>query len=158
MKSKGKGKHSAPQKAATRAKQRSVKYNLPYTSIGERQNVLTLRGLGKTLKEIEEAMGISKATICRILDQWKKTKKLPPKAKTGRPSQITSTIEDEIVAMSEADRLLTSTHINALLRERYPEINVSDSKIRRVLVKNGLFGRVCSRKTLLRAANKAEKA
>ena len=85
MKAKGKGKHSNPQKAAKKARTRKLKYNLSYISLGERQNVLTLRDEGYTIAKIAATMRIGTKSVSRILKQWRETKNFAPKPKKVVP-------------------------------------------------------------------------
>jgi transposase len=147
-----------PEKATLPRKQkRKSLRKLPYLSNEERHTIVVLKKMGKTHTEIGTALGCHRTSSVRIVNAFRKSASFQPKKKTGRPKKISLEIEQEIVRLSEENRLLTSGHINSLLREKDPNFAVHDSLIRRVLIKNGLDGCVCSRKPLLRAPNKVKR-
>ena len=65
--------------------------------------------------------------------------------------------QTKIVQLCEEYRKRPASEINAMMREEDPSFKVNDTAIRYYLRKNGLHGRICSRKPLLRPANKVNR-
>jgi hypothetical protein len=84
---------------------------------------------------------------------YKETSSFASKPKSGRPSKLSEEQQKEIINLCEENRKRTSSQLNALCKEKLPEIKVSDSLIRRVLIKDGLHRRLCTRKPLLMGRN-----
>jgi transposase len=137
------------------ARSAQKKRHLPYTSLGERQTMHVLHNLGKKQYEIAEALGCSAKTVSRVLKQFKTTGNFLHKKKSGRPRKVTHEKEAELLRLCEENRKRCAPELNELLKEQDASFNVTNASICSYLRKNGLFGRVCSRKPLLRPANKA---
>ena len=131
--------------------------HLPYTSVGERQTMQVLHNLGKSNKEIATILGCNASTVGRILTKFKNSGSFSPKKKSGRPKKITPNKEARIVQLCEEYRKRPASEINAMMREEDPSFKVNDTAIRYYLRKNGLHGRICCRKPLLRPANKVKR-
>jgi hypothetical protein len=91
------------------------------------------------------------------MKKFEKTGDFRNKPKSGRPKKVTPEKEAEIVRLCEENRQRTAGEINSMMREEDPEFRIADRHVRRVLQKHGLDGRVCSRKPLLRPANKVKR-
>jgi transposase len=128
---------------------------MPYTSLGERQAIHLLHSLGKKNTEIAKLLGCSPKTCQRVLKAFRESGSFSPKPKSGRPRKVTPEKEAELIRLSEENRKRCAPELNALLKEQDASFDVANTSINFYLRKNGLFGRVCSRKPLLRPANKA---
>lgn len=144
-------------KNAVRAsKRRNKRHKLPYTSVGERQTMQVLRNLGHTVNEIASILNCGRATVFRQLKKFKLNGNFLDKQKPGRPRKITEQIELRLVSLVESNRKLTSALLSKTIQEEF-DLSVSDQQIRKVLNKHGYVGGVCSRKPLLREANKVKR-
>jgi transposase len=130
---------------------------LGYMSIGERQQVLLLKNLGYSEPDIALSLGCSERIVWRVLKKFRETADLADKPKVGRRRNTSPEIDAEIKALCEEDRTRTSGQIAAILKEKYPELKLSACTVRKRLVSFGLFGRMASRKPLLRDANKIKR-
>ena len=106
--------------------------------------------------DIAASIGCSASTVKRVLKAAKQGR-LGPRTKTGRPKKVSEKIRKQIIAMVEANRKMTPGEVIAEIRKENPAFNCSPQLIRLILFKAGLIGRVCVRKPLLRAANKAKR-
>jgi hypothetical protein len=79
------------------------------------------------------------------------------KPKSGRRKNTSQEIDKEIKTLCNEDRLRTSAQILALLKEKHPELKLLERTVRNRLISFGLFGRMASRKPLLREANKVKR-
>jgi transposase len=136
--------------------QRKKKYNLPYTSVGERQTMSVLASIGNSRDEITNILNCSKRTVQRQLKSFKETSSFLDKQKQGRPKKMSEEIEQQVVAWIEEDRRNTTAKLRKLVQEHFGVI-ICESSIRNVLKKKGYFGGVCARKPLLREQNKAKR-
>lgn len=98
-------------------------------------------------------MGYSRRTVLRQLKKFESTDSFADLAEVGAPKQanigFNTEKEAELVNLCNENRARTSGELNRLLMEQNPAFQVKDSNLRRVLIKNGLLGAVCSRKPLL---------
>jgi transposase len=122
-------------------------------SIGEKQTILVLKNMGSTLSQIGDAVSCSRQTAFRTIKQFKTDGHFLPKPKSGRPKKVTAQHEAEIIRLVEEDRRRTAGEINFIMQQQDPSFKVHNDHIGRILRKNGYFGRVCSKKTLLRPPN-----
>jgi transposase len=152
---------ASPQKKNSCVKKKiqksKAKRKLPYLSVGEKQTISALRQTGLTFDEVGSVVGCDRTTAIRVMQGFNKTGTFDNKPKTGRPKAVTAEKEAEIIRLCEEDRLRTAGEINAMMREQDADFRVADRHVRRILQKNGLNGRVCSRKPLLRPANKVKR-
>jgi transposase len=108
------------QKKASKKQQKPRK--LGYLTVGERQQVLLLKNLGYSEKDIALCLGCSKKTAYRTLKKFKETGNLLNKPKSGRKRNTTPEIDKEIKDLCNEDRSRTSTQITAMLKQKYHQI------------------------------------
>jgi transposase len=151
---------ASPQKAlpvAKVSKKSKKKLKFPYLTTAEKQSIVTLHNIGHTFKEIAMIAGCDRKTASRVVKQFKETESFSPKAKSGRPKKINAEKEAEIIALIEENRQRTSPEILTIMQERDPEFKVHPDHISSILRKHDYNGRVCSKKPLLRPANKVKR-
>jgi transposase len=131
------------------------KRHLPYTDLGERRAMQAIYNSGVSKAKVAKLLGCSLSTVKRVLRSFNLTGSFLPKPKSGRPRKVSPEKEGELVRLSEENRKRTSAELNSILKQQDASFAVSNCRISYYLRKNGLLGRVCSRKPLLRPANKA---
>jgi transposase len=139
------------------SKKQAKPQKMGYLNIGERQQVLLLKNLGYSEPDIAVALGCGERTVWRTLKRFRETGNLTNKPKIGRSRKTTPAVDREIAFLVEQDRSRTSTQLVAMLKDKYPDVQISASTVRRRLISLGLFGRMASRKPLLREANKLKR-
>jgi transposase len=137
------------------AKQKKIR-KLGYLDLGEKRQILCLTNLDFSPEDIG-ALGCSKRTVYRTLKRFQTSGNLAVKPKSGRSRNATPAIDIEIKRLCNEDRSRTSGQILAMLKENHPDLKLSERTVRERLVSFGLFGRVASRKPLLRDANKQKR-
>jgi transposase len=137
-------------------KKRQSKYELPHTSIGERQAMSLLTNIGKTRNEVAQILNCSKRTVQRQLKRFKETGCFNDKTRSGRNKKLTPEIEEQIVAWIEEDRRNSAPKLKALVLDKF-NVDVNERSIGLLLKKLGYFGGVCARKPLFREINKAKR-
>ena len=133
------------------------KRRLPYLSSEERAKIIALKyASNMSNTDIAASVGCSPTTVRRVLRADKKGILLP-KRKSGRPRKVSEAVRKRIISMVDANRKMTPGEVINELRKDNPAFNCSPQLIRLILFKAGLIGRVCVRKSLLRAVNKLKR-
>jgi transposase len=120
-----------------------------------RHSIIVLLQHNQCIKDICKIFGVSHSSVRRISKHPFKTKSSTTKT-TGRPSKTSNEVDDFILSTSEKNRLLLPTEIKKMVQERFG-VTISESSIKRRLVKDGLNGGVCVRKPLLSKINKLKR-
>jgi transposase len=110
---------------------------------------------GMTIKQASKVLGVSVSTVVRVRRQlFQKPTSAPQKV--GRRPNTTPEMDKFIVDEYEKNRKIVPRQISALLKTKFG-IHLGFTQIKGRLRKEGLFGRVCSRKPLLRPINKLKR-
>jgi transposase len=119
-------------------KKGQVKYQLPYTSLGERQTMSVLHNIGKSTKEVADILNCSQRTVQRQIKKLKEKGSFADKDKSGRPKKLTAEMENQLIAWVEEDRRTSSPKLKTLLLEQFG-VDVNERTIRVVLKKKGFL-------------------
>jgi len=125
-------------------------------SRAEIASVLVLKKANVALNDIVSLVGVSRATVFRVLKASRSgtsssnngNSNLQSKKRVGRPRKTTVEMDDFIVKCVEDNRKLVPKQVQKLLFEKFG-VTLSLSRIRLRLQINGLNGSICVRKPLL---------
>jgi transposase len=108
-------------RAVKRAKTlREKKYRLPYPSTEERHSMSVLKSIGKTRNEVAEILKCSTRTVQWQMKKYKQSETFLDKPKTGRPTNLTPEISDQILlGRSRQKEYCTPTQIDGVGKIRY---------------------------------------
>jgi len=120
------------------------KRRLPLISAQEKAQAIALVNTGMTMKDASRSLGISYASVKRIIKAYRKQgfKSINRKVNVS-PRKISEEIRKTIIGMVEKNRKLSPAAVIERLKEMFPGFDCSTKTIQRVLVKDGLHGRVC---------------
>lgn len=122
-----------------------------------RVQVIALREVGLTYRDIAAKLHLSKTGVERIVQKYKETGALVNRS--GHGKKYTTLQEDkQIVFISKRDRRKTASQI----REEFNATRSKDSAASLTLIKDrlnesGLYGRIAAKKPLLRIVNKMKR-
>ena len=133
-------------------------------SRAEIASVLVLKKANVALNDIVSLVGVSRATVFRVLKASRSgtssskngNSNLQSKKRVGRPRKTTVEMDDFIVKCVEDNRKLVPKQVQKLLFEKFG-VTLSLSRIRLRLQINGLNGSICVRKPLLSMVNKIKR-
>ena len=105
-------------------------------AIDSRRRVVILSKNGYTLREIkarleEEGMHISKTSLCLLLKKYRETGNVVDRPRARAPKKLTDAHYVFIDNALESDDELTTRKLHHLLVEKFPDLNVSHSTIKR---------------------------
>lgn len=121
--------------------------------LANKQIIIDLRNEGKSLGEIAKIVKRPRSSIQYVLEQFKKTKTIANKPRSGRPKKIDSRTEKRLIRSVEEDHKQSAPVIAGQLKTT-DGIDVCPQTIRNVLKRNGYNGRVSRKKPFVRKANK----
>lgn len=120
-----------------------------------REKVIELYKTGKGYKKISKQLRMPISSVQTLIKKWKMRDSVETKSRSGRPTKVSATTARKIVRDAKKNPQITSAKIQDSLKKS--GVVVSRCTIRRHLKKNGLHGRVASRKPLLRKCHKASR-
>ena len=118
-----------------------------------RRKVIALRKKGKTLIQISDALDIPKTTVLRTLNNYKQTKSVLEKQRSGRPRKTSDSFDRIIHRMSEKDRRKTASDISRQLSIE-TGTRLSRHTVSRRLVEFGLCARIARKKPFINPNNR----
>lgn len=124
----------------------------PQISLSVRKLIIEHHGSGKSYRQIADMVRLSKDTIAKIVQKYKRSGSYIPAKRSGRPSKTTSRIDRAIVSRVDQERGLSAPKVAKQLESEF-SINVTPQTVRNRLHKQGLKGRVALKKPWLSAKN-----
>ncbi|KMQ83189.1 paired box protein and transposase domain containing protein [Lasius niger] len=123
-----------------------------------RAQVIALREVGLTYRDIAAKLHFSKTGVERIVQKYKETGALVNRSGRGKKKYTTLQEDKQIVLISKRDRRKTASQI----REEFNATRSKDSAVSLTLIKDrlnesGLYGRIAAKKPLLRTVNKMKR-
>lgn len=122
-------------------------------NIGLRNQVVAYSNTGMKQGEIAQIIGVSRATVNRVLRRRVETGSVDPGKSTGRPRITTAREDRRLFNIARRNRTKSSTSISAELRAQHL-IRISRSTVNRRLVQRGYRARRMVKKPLLTARHR----
>lgn len=128
----------------------------PSTSLEKRAAIIALHSEGFTIRYIANKLNLPRSTVGDAITRFRKTGSNQDRKRSGRP-RVTSKAEDHsLIIMSKMNRKLTAPEIQMRFNGSHDK-QISVSTVKDRLRKAGLYGRVSTKKPLLRRGNKKKR-
>lgn len=121
----------------------------------QRGRIVGAREAGMSIHATCKLVGVSKTTVCRIMEEYSRGKTTADKS-TGRKPKLDSRQKRSLKRIVRKDRRITAVKATASLNDSLEE-PVSTRTVRRELHKMGMHGRAAIKKPLIRPANAAKR-
>ncbi|PPQ97047.1 hypothetical protein CVT26_001270 [Gymnopilus dilepis] len=119
--------------------------NYRYIPEPQKELVLTMSLRGMKVKDIVDATGMCKRTVCRVRSTWKATGKVVRKPlHTGRPRKLTALHISYLESMIERQPDIYAKDLRDALVKVY-DVDVSESTITRTLSRRGITRKMMTR-------------
>lgn len=122
----------------------------------KRSQIVILRKVGKTMREIADIIGVSFSGVAKTLKRAAETNSNIDRPRSGRPKKTTKGDDRRILSMSQQNRFKPPSEIRAEINETLPE-PISVNTVKRRLRAKGYIGRIAVKKPLLRPPNKRKR-
>lgn len=125
-------------------------------SLEKRSQIVILRRVGKSIREIADIVGVSKGGVEHTLKRSSETHSNIDRKRSGRPKKTSPVDDRHILIMSKRNRFKTAPEIRAEVNRSLAE-PISVNTVKRRLRDKGYLGRVSVKKPLLRSQNKVKR-
>uniref|UniRef100_A0A034WTK7 Transposable element Tcb2 transposase n=1 Tax=Bactrocera dorsalis TaxID=27457 RepID=A0A034WTK7_BACDO len=125
-------------------------------SLETRKIIIDLKKKGKSLREIAQIVGRHHTTIKKIIDKFENFKLVENFKRSGRPKVLTEREERQIVGIVRTNPRSSAVQIAKDITADTGK-SVSSNTIRRILHKNGFYGRRPRKKPFISKVNKAKR-
>ena len=123
---------------------------MPRICESKREQIVVMSKAGDSQRKIAKHLNISRCSVQKCLQRYSKYQTVNDCPRSGAPKKLSRRTERKIVLVSKSEPFLTAREI----QNRVPESsNVCIGTVKRILRRNGLFGRVAARKPLLSKQN-----
>lgn len=121
-------------------------------SMDTKKIIINLKNDGKSLSEIAEIVKRPRSSVQYVIQQFKKTKTIANKPRSGRPRKIDHRLEKRIVRSVNENPKISACVIAGNLKST-DGLTVDPQTVRNCLKRNGYNGRVSRKKPYVRKAN-----
>ena len=129
---------------------------MPRLNSFQRTKIVILRELKFSYGNIAKEVGCSKSSAERVYKKFQKENTIDDLPRSGRPTICSARDERLIYRTSMNNRRLTAPKIKTILSS-FHNMQLSESTVKRVLRKFGLFGRIARKKPYLTATHKKQR-
>lgn len=127
---------------------------MPVVPLYKRERCAELHKQGWSQRNISKELNVSRGSVEHVIRKLKSNCQLENAPKTGRPRKLTKRKERNVIMASRRNRFLTAKQLR-----KDCEISeiVSVDTVKRILRRDGLFGRIAVKKPFLSKKNKLKR-
>lgn len=123
------------------------------TSLEVRNLIISHYNEGKSVRDIEKAVGRPKSTVSDVIQRYRETKSVENKPKSGRPKLFSLSDERWIVKEIKKSPIISAPKLTMDV-EKHLNIHCCPQTVRNVLGNHGFHGRVARIKTFVSKVNR----